>query len=181
MTMDELANTVESPRTIEVRSGEIARAVDDTEAALMLARAAVLVRAGQLVRPICEDRAAADGRKTQVTVLKPFTIASLAYLITKHGYIYRKFDARSERQVPIDPPERILRGLLERGQWAFPRITGVINVPTLRPDGTILNQPGYDPATGLWLQLDERIILPPIPDNPNRKKPRRRSICYANC
>ena len=69
--------------------------------------------------------------------------------------------------MPCDPPERILRGLLERGQWTFPRVTGVINVPTLRPDGSILDSPGYDPDTGLWLQPDERIILPPIPTNPS--------------
>ena len=169
MTMNEVANAV-PPRTILVHSGQFAQAVDDTEVALVRAGAAVLVRAGRLVQPIPEDRPAADGRKTQVTILKPLTTAYVAYLITTLGYTYMKYDARSRRLVPCDPPERILRGLLEKGQWAFPRVTGVVNVPTLRPDGTILDRPGYDPATGLWLQPDERITLPPIPTNSSREE-----------
>ena len=79
----------------------------------------VLVRAGQLVQPIAEDRPAADGRKTQVTILKPLTVPSLAYLITSLRCTYIKFDGRSRRLVPCDPPERILRGLLEQGAVDF--------------------------------------------------------------
>ena len=93
MTMNIVANAVKLRQTIEVHSGHFARAVDDTEAALVRAGAAVLVRAGQLVQPIPGDRPAAGGRKTQVTILKPLTPASLAYLITKHGCTYIKFDA----------------------------------------------------------------------------------------
>ena len=37
-------------------------------------------------------------------------------------------------------------GLLRKGQWQFPKVAGVITTPTLRPDGTILDQPGYDPS-----------------------------------
>ena len=38
-------------------------------------------------------------------------------------------------------------------------------MPTLRPDGTILSQPGYDDATGL-LYIPDDTELPPIPEHP---------------
>ena len=40
------------------------------------------------------------------------------------------------------------------------------HIPTLRHDGTILSQPGYDPATGLLLVC--KPVLPPMPEQPTR-------------
>ena len=57
--------------------------------------------------------------------------------------------------------------LLKRfGDWKFPAIAGIISTPTLRPDGTILKDAGYDPATQLLL-IDPP-PMPEIPDNPTR-------------
>ncbi|MEZ5577273.1 MAG: hypothetical protein R3F44_17255 [Candidatus Competibacteraceae bacterium] len=36
-----------------------------------------------------------------------------------------------------------------RGHWNAQRLVAVINAPTLRPDGSVLDQSGYDAATGL--------------------------------
>ena len=42
--------------------------------------------------------------------------------------------------------------LLNRfGDWTFPVLAGIITTPTLRPDGTILKDAGYDQATQLLL------------------------------
>ena len=58
--------------------------------------------------------------------------------------------------------------LLERyGDWDFRVIAGIISTPTMRPDGTILSQHGYDPATQLLL-IDPP-AMPDIPDNPTRE------------
>ena len=40
-----------------------------------------------------------------------------------------------------------------------------INAPTLRPDGSILDKPGYDAATGL-LFVNTAVDFPPIPQQP---------------
>src|SRR5262249_6835060 len=45
-----------------------------------------------------------------------------------------------------------------RGDWPFPVLNGLISTPTLRPDGSLLNNEGYDAATGLYL-----INPPPMP------------------
>ena len=50
-----------------------------------------------------------------------------------------------------------------RGRWSFPHIETVSETPTLRPDGTIIQEPGYDAATAtLYLPNAE---FPPVPDD----------------
>ena len=48
-------------------------------------------------------------------------------------------------------------------------LRGLIYAPTLRADGSIFSQPGYDPATGLLL-LDCGISWESIPDKPDKQE-----------
>ena len=43
---------------------------------------------------------------------------------------------------------------------------GVTHTPMMRPDGTILDAPGYDTATGFLYLPDPDLTVPPIPDLP---------------
>jgi hypothetical protein len=43
---------------------------------------------------------------------------------------------------------------------------GVTHTPMMRPDGTILDVPGYDTATGFLYLPDPGLTVPPIPDRP---------------
>ncbi len=43
---------------------------------------------------------------------------------------------------------------------------GVTHTPMMRPDGTILDRPGYDEATGFLYLPDPSLAVPPIPDRP---------------
>src|SRR5690606_12107681 len=56
--------------------------------------------------------------------------------------------------------------LAREGQWRLPVLTGIINAPTLREDGSILDQPGYDAQTGLLFdpQGERFPLLPREPD-----------------
>jgi len=153
---------------IQIIIGQHARAQDETEAALIRANQPVLVRAGVLVQPLWTEYPNSKGGKTTVTVLRPLTVSNLAYMLSKHAATFAKYDARKKGLSPIDPPTAILNGLLERGHWLFPRVSGVINAPTLRPDGTILDQPGYDPATQLWCWPDSNLVMPAVPDRPTK-------------
>src|SRR5690606_2110019 len=83
----------------------------------------------------------------------------LDYLSRSANFV--KFDARKKKQRRCDPPEKVSQVILSRdGEWPFPRLAGVITTPTLRPDGSILSEPGYDPATQLLLV--EGLELPDI-------------------
>jgi hypothetical protein len=51
---------------------------------------------------------------------------------------------------PAHPPAWSVAGVAARGQWKELRyLEAVVEAPTLRHDGTVLDAPGYDDATGL--------------------------------
>src|SRR5262249_26132166 len=53
---------------------------------------------------------------------------------------------------PAHPPSWCISAIHARGEWPGIRhLEAVVDYPVLRPDGTILYQPGYDPSTGLLL------------------------------
>jgi hypothetical protein len=76
-----------------------------------------------------------------------------------------KWDGRKKAEVKTLPPPWAIETLMARPRWSFPPLEGIICAPTLRPDGSILDIPGYDQDTGLYLYLDER-TFPPIPQHP---------------
>lgn len=51
-----------------------------------------------------------------------------------------------------DPPPRIIKQVLkDTTSWPFPKLDAVLETVTMRPDGTILQEQGYDPKTRLFL------------------------------
>ncbi|MDX1930012.1 MAG: hypothetical protein SFV81_26025 [Pirellulaceae bacterium] len=72
-----------------------------------------------------------------------------------------------EDLVQVRPERWLVDGIASRGDWGkyIRRLSGVINAPTIRPDGTILQDDGYDEKTGL-LYVPGNRKFPPIPDNP---------------
>jgi hypothetical protein len=60
------------------------------------------------------------------------------------------------------PTDRLIRAVLYRGEWEGLRhLEGVVNAPMLRPDGSILEKPGYDESTGLL--YEPSVEIEPIP------------------
>ena len=60
--------------------------------------------------------------------------------------------------------------LVGERQWTFPRVSGIITTPTLRADGSLLADPGYDPQSELYLLAT--LQLPPIPEHPTKEQAR---------
>ena len=69
--------------------------------------------------------------------------------------------------VAIPPPLEVVRDCLSLGQWDFPALLGIIEAPVIRPDGTVLTNPGYDSLTHLYYYPSLRLEVPPIPDTPS--------------
>jgi hypothetical protein len=152
---------------IVVVQGRIARVVDETQDALIKAKQPVLVRAGSLVQPLWSRYRTAKGGETQATTLKALNVSSLQYMINRHAAIYTRFNSEGKELV-IDPPTEVLNMLLRLGHWPFPRCSGVISTPTLKPDGSLLTAGGYDAATGLWHWPDKKLQLPSIAERPTK-------------
>jgi hypothetical protein len=150
---------------IQLTPGEIPRIVAEIEAAVLASESPVFSRAGALVRPLSEAVPAADGGKTVSARLSVFTPDSFNLVVASSAN-FTKFNQRRRRWVPTDPPIGRVRDVLAHEEWPFPRVSGVITTPTLRPDGSLLDAPGYDPATELYLMSS--VALPPIPVKPTR-------------
>jgi hypothetical protein len=118
------------------------------------------------VRPIVEEVDATHGRRTKVAQLAPITQPYMVDLLCRSAK-WTRYDGRRGKQVRIDPPEDIARVILHRsGEWNFNPVIGVITTPTLRPDGSLLVRPGYDPITRMILV--EPPTMPAIPEQPTR-------------
>jgi hypothetical protein len=75
---------------------------------------------------------------------------------------------KADAWVQVPPPLDVVRDILACPplEWGLPRLEGVIESPALRPDGTIIESPGYDVATGLYYVPAEGLRPPKVPENP---------------
>ena len=82
---------------------------------------------------------------------------------------WQRFDVRRDEWVPADVPKDVALALIATApDWpAIPVLAGVVEAPTLRPDGTVLDRPGYDPETGLLFDPGGT-EFPPVPERPTR-------------
>jgi hypothetical protein len=152
--------------TIQLADGELLRILTETEDALLASGLPVFSRAGRLVEPVAESMAASDGRKTTVARLRELSPESFLTPIAEAA-VFQKWDRKRKQLVDTDPPLHYVRVLLatER-RWRLPHVSGIITTPTLRPDGSLLADPGYDPETELYLSPGFQI--PPIPEHPTK-------------
>jgi phage gp37-like protein len=152
---------------IQITGGELSAVAVLGEEVLIAANAPVYQRGGKLVRPVVETVDATRGRQTNAVQLKILDVPYLRDLLCRHAR-WTKFDGRKGGLVTVDPPEGVAKVILARtGDWKFPAISGVISTPTMRPDGSLLIEPGYDKQTRLLLVSPPS--MPPVPDNPTRE------------
>ncbi len=153
-------------RVIKLRPDALHIIATEAEDALIDAEAPFYVRGSEVVRPTVDVMPAAHGRTTNVARLVPVEADSAIDYMSRSAS-WQKYDGRTKGWVLTDPPVKVARTILARdGEWRFRRLAGVITAPTMRPDGSILSQPGYDPATKLLLLNPPP--LPPIPAQPDR-------------
>jgi hypothetical protein len=152
--------------TIDLKAGQLPDIARRTERALLSAGTPIFSRAGKLVYPTVETTTAADGRKTVSAKLCEFEADSLLEPVAEAA-IYRRFSVRQNDWIDADPPLQLVRMILARNRrWAFPHVSGIITTPTLRCDGSLLESPGYDPRTELYLLPG--LQMPPVPERPTR-------------
>jgi hypothetical protein len=146
--------------------------VERTEAALVRGNAEIYQSGDSLVRPVRQEVDATKGRKTSVAVLVRIDHAFLKTQLTGHVDFF-KWDKKDQRE-GIGPSADVVNGVLDRyGKWKFPVATGIVTAPTLRRDGSVLTQEGWDPATGL-------IVMGPLPPMPKLSlKPSREDAEHA--
>lgn len=112
------------------------------------------------------DPTAGDDNVALPMVATPLKPALLAALLAQHVEVIRPVTAKgSTRDEEVSPTRDVLGAVLARRSWpGLPTLRRIISTPVLRPNGTLLQTPGYDPATGFLLASNEH--LKPVPDQP---------------
>lgn len=101
----------------------------------------IFERAGSLVR-------LADGEMvvTEKAWLQTYLESAFQFLV---------FDGRSQAWAVRDCPDKVAARLMAaRGSWNLPKVSGVVTFPVMRPDGSVIEKPGFDDATGLLYLSD---------------------------
>jgi hypothetical protein len=82
------------------------------------------------------------------------------------GLLDRHADFVNSKGQPVLPPGSVVQDLLSLGSWPFLNLLGIVRAPILRPDGSVLHEPGYDPATQLFYAPApglEQVHIPNVP------------------
>jgi hypothetical protein len=151
---------------VRVVNGDLPAIVNEAEDALikfddrLFQQGDFIVRPAPARIPIADDGETSGIRLVQVRV---------NHLIERMTYFanFQRFDVRKKKWIAIDCPPKIAVTYLERvGAWRLRSLVGFTVCPTLRPDGSILDRPGWDLKSGI-LYNPSGIAFPPIPAEPS--------------
>jgi putative DNA primase/helicase len=149
--------------------GEEARAVKEIDEALLTCETRLYTRGGRVVKIAPERIKCAKGETGTVLHVVDVTVPYLRLCLSRAAH-FERWDVRAEawgrRACPKDLAEQYLSAT---GEWKLPALVGVVTAPILRPDGTVLDRPGYDEATGLVFDA-QGVEFPKIPDHPTKEE-----------
>jgi putative DNA primase/helicase len=141
---------------------------DEAERVIIEAGFPVFHRGGALVEPSTERVPTYGGGWTQTVTLCELEKPRLIDLMSRAAG-WEKYDLREKKHLPSAPPPIGAEILLARaGNWNFPRVSGIITTPTLRHDGSVLSEPGYDLETQLYHAANPNLQLPQLSERPTR-------------
>jgi hypothetical protein len=168
------AYTDDKGRTfIQVVAGKLDETWRATQRALVEHNCPVYVRGGRLVEPQWRWEKSSDDEQRQVLTahFKPYNLSRLMDVTAHRAVQFQKYDKRSKKLNDIDPPQAVINQLLGAGYWPhFATVRGIINAPTMRTDGSLVTEQGYDARTQLWYKSSGDVVLPPIPTHPSREQ-----------
>lgn len=97
---------------------------------------------------------------------------SLRRLLARHADVYRMKAGKKDEEpseVPASPTVAICKAVLTETRWpGVQPLANLVGAPVLRPDGTVLQDPGYDLATTFYYAPHSD--LPHIPDTPTTQQ-----------
>lgn len=167
-------STIDTPDTaksnrpvVMILAGELPRVVDEAEEALIASEPGLYRYGSQIVRPVWDEVAAAGNSSTRALRLssircthlrEKFECAANFLKLNSSGKFVRA-------SCPRDIPEAYLQ---RDGEWRLQSLFAVVTAPTLRPDGTIITNEGYDLSTRILFD-SLGIEFPSIPEKPTKE------------
>lgn len=146
--------------------------LDAAEAALLASQVPIYQSAGRLVQPIRLDNSENDDGVNRragallIRELRPHRLREL--MIGAANFVKIVTTKEGNETVPTAPPVSFAHSYAAReGFWRLPVLRGVVECPTLRLDGSVLAEDGYDAASGLILNTGGA-TFGAVPDSPSR-------------
>ncbi|MDR1508455.1 MAG: hypothetical protein LBS53_02320, partial [Synergistaceae bacterium] len=145
---------------VEVGGGQlrdvVAAVIDTFKSAMGENGPLLYVRGGSLARIAADS----NGR------LKPGIVASAAMpeIMSRAANFVR---IGKNGCVDVFPPESIAKAIVNRDGWPFPELKGIVEIPVLRKDGSVLKTPGYDGTSALYYHPVGS--MPVIPENATKE------------
>lgn len=148
---------------IKIVGGDLANMVDQAEQALIDADLGYYQAGGRIVRTgFIPGAKVGDMHNGRVRI---FDVGE-AELIEVLTSVADWMKPAKDGEVRVNCPTIVAQTYMARsGKWKLPPLTCVIDMPTMRPDGSLLNVKGYDASTGL-LYSPGNTALPVIPQSP---------------
>jgi Bifunctional DNA primase/polymerase, N-terminal len=158
---------------------DLARVVD--QGANALGRAVNLYqRGGELIRVVRVADTEADAVNVEgAPSIRSVPPSTLKAVLTSVAQWERKKEVKAKgaepswKTVSTTPGDDVVAAVSQRGEWSRVRpLTGIVEAPTMRPDGSILQTPGYDAATA-YIFEPGGTAYPAVPDRPTQEDARR--------
>jgi len=118
----------------------------------------IFVRSGMMVAVVRDEK--------QRHILGQVSEAGLRGLLTRSANYHRA--SANGNAIECPPPIEVVRDILALppSRWEFQPLDGIVEAPILRPDGSILDKPGYDALTQLFYAPDPSLRVPAISEAP---------------
>jgi putative DNA primase/helicase len=152
--------------TIALRVGQTERIVNQLEDLLIASDRGLYQRGGVIVSTGFTKMKTWDKKDVIVQVIEERgNYAMLEDMQAVANFL--GFDKKGNLR-PVNPPMALAHTLKDRkSRLRFPIITGIVNCPSIEVDGTLLDQPGYDEATGVLFD-PLGVKFPRVPDFPSK-------------
>src|SRR5262249_24881597 len=154
---------------IQIDDGNLLGIIEQAEKAILQApKQRLFQRAGMLVhlKRIAQKTTDKGVTRDAGSLIIAEALAECVRLEMARTARYTKFNIRAKKYAVTDPPIKYARAIRAQDAFPFKTLLATIETPTLRADGSVLQTPGYDEATGLY--FDSAYTFPAISSNPSK-------------
>lgn len=152
--------------------GLLPEIVDDMELALSDSQHNLFVHAGRVVHLYQATKSTSGVKRPGgALIIHPVETSHLMEVATR-AIRHERFDSRSKDWKQCDCPRRVADAFLARGHWSkLPQLAGFSEAPIITQNGRLIDIPGFDPETGLFLAFD-------VAGLPGYKRPKAKPVFH---
>ena len=153
---------------IVIREGKLDQNITATENALVGSGRRFYQHLGKLIK-VCEvERTDFNGNEILADRMVTCNPRALKQDISAAAELVRwRGDENNGRLVPCDPPDNVVLAITNKICGPnIPLLHGIISAPTIRYDGSLLQEPGYDRQSKLLFNPDG-VTYPKVSNNPS--------------